>query len=63
MAGHFSFELSSGEIEALRRHIERGGFLFAEACCGRKAFDASFRQLVGKLFTDKPLERLPANIR
>ncbi|MHC4444294.1 MAG: DUF4159 domain-containing protein [Planctomycetota bacterium] len=61
MTGHFSFELSSGEIEALRRHIERGGFLFAEACCGRKPFDKSFRDLAGKLFGDKRLERLEAS--
>ncbi len=59
MTGHFTFKLSPEEIAALRRHLERGGFLFAEACCGREAFDKSFRQLASDLFPNRPLERLP----
>lgn len=60
MTGHFSFELTPEEVAALREHIRRGGFLFAEACCGRKPFDTSFRALAGQLFPDTPLKLLPA---
>ncbi|UCD30501.1 MAG: DUF4159 domain-containing protein [Planctomycetota bacterium] len=61
MTGHYTFELSPQEIEALGRHVKRGGFLFADACCGRKPFDTAFRELANKLFPDKTLERLPAS--
>ncbi|MBI4579152.1 MAG: DUF4159 domain-containing protein [Planctomycetes bacterium] len=60
MAGHYSFGLKPDEIDALRRHLERGGFLLANACCGRQAFDTSFRELAQRLFPDDPLEKLPA---
>lgn len=59
MTGHFSFELAADEIAALRAHLLRGGFLLAEACCGRQAFDASFRKLATALFPDVPLKPLP----
>ena len=29
---------------ALRAYLEAGGFLLADACCGRQAFDAAFRR-------------------
>jgi len=59
MTGHYPIHLSSREIEALVTHLRRGGFLFADACCGRSAFDKSFRELVGRAFPDSELERLP----
>lgn len=59
MAGNFTFELTAEEIEALRQHLLRGGFLFADTCCGRKAFDESMRELAAELFPDHPMERLP----
>lgn len=59
MTGHFSFELTAEEVTALREHLKRGGFLFAEACCGRQAFDTSFRKLAAGLFPDRPLAPLP----
>jgi hypothetical protein len=58
MHGHFSFTLSAEEKEALKRYLERGGFLFAEACCGRKPFDTSFRELMAELFPGKKLAEL-----
>ncbi|GMV98148.1 MAG: hypothetical protein AMXMBFR83_25000 [Phycisphaerae bacterium] len=61
MTGHFSFELSAEETAALGRHLASGGFLFAEACCGRKAFDESFRKLMKELFPRSPLKPLPAD--
>ena len=42
----------TGRRPALRRYLERGGFLFAEACCGRKAFTDSFEDLMRRMFPD-----------
>lgn len=52
MTGHYSFKLTPEEITALRRHLERGGFLMADACCGRKAFDNAFREMVRQMFPE-----------
>jgi len=60
MTGHYSFELPAAEIAALRLYLDRGGCLIADACCGRKAFDRSFRQMVRKLYPAKAFEPLPA---
>lgn len=43
MAGHEAFRLTDEEVLALRKYLESGGFLFAEACCGRRDFDQAFR--------------------
>ncbi|MBN1918046.1 MAG: DUF4159 domain-containing protein [Verrucomicrobia bacterium] len=59
MSGHDSFTLSDEEIGALRKYLEGGGFLLADACCGRAGFDLSFRKLATALFPDAALERLP----
>jgi len=61
MTGHESFELKQEEKAALKKYLENGGFLFAEACCGRKGFDQSFRDLIRSVLPDKPLERIPQN--
>jgi hypothetical protein len=59
MTGHYPFTLTDEEIKALRDYLERGGFLFADACCGRRAFDASFREMAATLFPDHKLTPLP----
>jgi hypothetical protein len=61
MSGHYRFELSAREIAGLVGQLRRGGFLLAEACCGRAAFDESFRVMVKRAFPDSELKRLPAN--
>ena len=61
MTGHFTFDLPDEEIAALRAYLDHGGFLMAEACCGRLAFDKSFREMVGKLYPTSKLGELPAN--
>ncbi|HAU37886.1 MAG TPA: hypothetical protein DCX07_09245 [Phycisphaerales bacterium] len=58
MTGHYNFSLSDKEIENLRVYLQRGGCLVADACCGEKAFDKSFREMAAKLFPDAPLEPL-----
>ncbi len=59
MTGHYHFELSARERTALAAHLRRGGFLFADACCGREAFDAAFRALVKQMFPEAELRKLP----
>jgi hypothetical protein len=61
MTGHEAFQLSAEEKAALKKYLENGGFLFGEACCGRKGFDMSFRETIHSLFPDKPLTRIPTN--
>jgi len=61
MTGHYTFALPDAEIAALRTYLDRGGFLLADSCCGRKAFDKSFREMVAKLYPNKSLKALPAN--
>ncbi len=58
MHGRQNFSLSPAERDQLRRHLENGGLLFADACCGSPAFDRSFRTLVEQLF-GRPLDRIP----
>ncbi|MEW6360425.1 MAG: DUF4159 domain-containing protein [Planctomycetota bacterium] len=59
MTSHGRIRLSKDEIGRLRTYLERGGFLFSDACCGRSAYDASFRNLVKETFPNHPLEPLP----
>lgn len=59
MTGHFAFELTEAERAALATYLRRGGFLFAEACCGREAFAASFRKIAASLYPNQKLKRLP----
>ncbi len=57
--GHHAPRFTAIEEKLLKEYVEQGGFLLAEACCGRKEFDAGFRALAKKLFPDTPLKRLP----
>jgi hypothetical protein len=59
ITGHYAFALSDAEREALREYLDRGGFLWAEACCGRQGFDKAFRELAKQLYPDTDLEMLP----
>jgi hypothetical protein len=58
MNGHQVPTFSGREEEMLKEYIEQGGFLFAEACCGRKEFDAGFRRLMHQLFPESELKEL-----
>lgn len=58
LTGHYPLELSAAEKDALRNYLRRGGFLFADACCGRPTFDVSFRSLMFELFPDERLTPL-----
>lgn len=44
-------EIDDQQAQNLREYIDRGGFIFAEACCpNSKEFDDGFRALVKKIF-------------
>ena len=45
--------------QILKRYVEEGGFLMAEACCGDKDFAASFEGLVGRIFPGNALKKVP----
>jgi len=59
ITGHNDFQFSSDEVAALRAYLRAGGFLFGDACCGRKGFDAAFRREMAKVLPGLPLRRLP----
>jgi hypothetical protein len=45
--------------QVLKRYVEEGGFLFAEACCGDPAFTESFKELLARIFPGATLKKLP----
>jgi len=61
MTGHKDFELSDDEVLALRRYLQSGGFLFADACCGREGFDLAFREQMKRVLPDAEFQLIPAN--
>lgn len=61
LTGHEYFTISKGEAAQLKKYLDNGGFLFAEACCGRKGFDLAFRLLMSELYPSNPLTGIPAS--
>jgi hypothetical protein len=60
--GHHAPWFTDGEEKLLKKYVENGGFLYAEACCGRQRgadFDRGFRALMDKLFGPGSLKRIP----
>lgn len=61
LTGHEDFTLDPADIANLRDYLNKGGLLFAEACCGRRAFDLAFRQVLAKALPGQPLKPIPAS--
>jgi hypothetical protein len=55
MTGHGTIRLTAEEIDALRDHLENGGFLYADDNYG---MDQSFRELVRQIFPEETLRPL-----
>jgi hypothetical protein len=55
LTGHGRIALTEAELANLRRYFEAGGFLWADDNYG---LDASFRELMARLFPDAPLRRV-----
>jgi len=56
LTGHGNLSLSDREIEALREHLKRGGFLHADDNYG---LDASFRREIARVFPEHQLTDVP----
>ncbi len=61
LTGHRDPKFTDKEVAALRQHLQAGGFLFINNCCGRNAFDQHVRALVDRLFPDQKLAAVPAD--
>jgi hypothetical protein len=61
LTGHEAFRFSPDEEAGLRRYLRNGGLLLAEACCGRRAFDAAFRREMARLLPGSAWVRVPGN--
>jgi hypothetical protein len=59
--GHDGPKLNDEEKKRIKDYVARGGFLFAEACCGRPKFAAAARQLGQELWPDLEWKILPAD--
>ena len=59
MHGRTKFRFNRREKEMLKKYLEEGGVLFADACCGSERFDGAFRELVKELFPERTLEPIP----
>src|SRR2546430_167385 len=60
MHGRGNFEFADKEVEKLRFHLEHtGGLLLADSCCGKEAFDQSFRRFVKQVFPKHALQPIP----
>ncbi len=63
MHGRENFRYSDADLKNLRFRLENGGTLLADACCGAKPFDESFRQLMEQMWRERKLklEPIPLN--
>lgn len=52
ISGQLEPEFSDEQVKRLRSYVDRGGFLFAESCCGGNDFDRGFRALMEKMFPE-----------
>lgn len=59
LSGRKGLQMSRQQKDSLREYVQQGGFLFVEACCGGKQFDADFRKLMKELFPDNELQPIP----
>jgi hypothetical protein len=57
--GHGEPRVEGGVVQLLREYVNNGGFIMAEACCGREEFRNGFPKLMKEMFPDNPLEPLP----
>ena len=57
VTGHSWGALTVDERAKLEDFFERGGLMFAEACCAKKEFDAPFRKFVAETFPGARLQR------
>ena len=59
ISGHDSPVFSVEAKGKLRKYVENGGLILADACCGRPGFDRGFRALMRELFPEPENELRP----
>lgn len=59
MSGHERWRFSEAQVQKLREYCQRGGMLFAVACCGSSQFVAGWRELADAAFPEYRLRALP----
>ncbi len=52
ISGRDAPQFTDEQKQRLRDYIDRGGFVFAEACCGGAAFEQGFRELMQDVFPE-----------
>ncbi len=62
ISGHEAPKFSADEKLHLRQYVDRGGFIFAEQCCGEGGFDTGFRSLMKEIFPEPELNLHPLPI-
>jgi hypothetical protein len=60
MTGMDAPKFGDQQIDALRRHLQAGGFLFVNNTSGFALFDREARAAIGRIFPDQKLEPVPA---
>jgi hypothetical protein len=63
MTGHAAFSWTKEDADMLRSYLKKGGFLFAESCCGNSSFDRAFREFMRAVLPDSRLSVLPMDHR
>ncbi|MFW6132525.1 MAG: DUF4159 domain-containing protein [Planctomycetota bacterium] len=61
MTGLRDFAFSDEQVANLRRYLNSGGVLIADAAAGRKAFDAAFRREIARVLPGAELDVLPVD--
>ena len=59
MHGRGTFQFSEEQHRRLRAHLERGGFLFANAICSAEPFAVAFQSEMKKVFPQTEWKRIP----
>ena len=49
LTGHDDFKWTATQVSAIRQYLHNGGFMLADACCGRQKFDLAFRREIAKV--------------
>ena len=61
MHGRGTFQFSDEQRKRLRTHLERGGFLFANAICSAEPFTIAFQTEMKKTFPNTEWKKIPSN--
>jgi hypothetical protein len=61
ISGHDEPFFTTVEKAKLKEYVEKGGTLFAMACCSKPEFDKKFRSILAELWPDESLQPLPKN--